>query len=353
MTECADSTMLRGHLDHSDAALDAHLDDCGTCTGLLHSVAEDAGFVTSKLSLLDTTDAARQVDVETALAALEARRAQAERPVPISSLPRRRSAGRRVALAAAAALVVVAVAVSPSGRSAIAATLDALRGERLQAVSVDFGSWATAPVSEGFRALDGLGEVDVSELEPPVEVADVAAAEQLAGIDAPTVPDRPDRVVALAPGTVRIVLARTAGNGVPPELDGAVLAVDVPGALAAIYGPDDGPPALVVGRSGPLHVSAEGAPLEEIRAFLLSRDELPADLRRQLADIDDWRSTIPVPVPIGGPGWEEVEVAGRDAIAFGDDSGFAALVLRHDPDGITVVGGRISVSEALGLAAEA
>jgi hypothetical protein len=60
-----------------------------------------------------------------------------------------------------------------------------------------------------------------------------------------------------------------------------------------------------------------------------------------------------VPVPLDGPGWEEVEVAGRPAIAFGDDTGLGALVLRQDPDGVTIVGGRIGVERALELAAGA
>ena len=56
-----------------------------------------------------------------------------------------------------------------------------------------------------------------------------------------------------------------------------------------------------------------------------------------------------MPVPLDGPGWDEVEVAGRPAIAFGDDSGLGALVLRQDADGVTVVGGRISIGRALDL----
>ena len=356
MTECADSTMLRTHLDQPEAALDAHLDECESCTGLLHSVAEDTGFVAGKLALLDPggTDG---LDIDAALAAVVARSEPTAVAAANPDLDQRsrwgRSSGRRLALAAAAALVFFGVAVTPPGRSAIAATLDAFRGDRLQAVTVDLGSWATAPVYEGLRALDALGTVDAGDLDEPTEVADLAAAEELAGIRAPSLADPPDRVLALAPGTVRITLSADDGNGVPAELDGATLAVDVPGAIAAVHGDAGGLPELVVGRSGPLQVRAEGAPLADIRSFLLAREELPADLRRQLAAIDDWRSTIPVPVPLGAPGWEEVEVGGRKGIAFGDDSGFAALVLRHDPDGITVVGGRIPVSRALELAAEA
>ena len=353
MTDCADSTMLRAHLDHPETALDAHLDGCGVCAGLLRSVAEDAGYVRRTLALLDPGDA-EDVDVDAALASVLAATATAP-VVPLTAAPGRRRApvGRRHVFSAAAALVVLVLAATPAGRSAVAATLDAFRGERLQAVSVDMGAWATSPGSEGLRALEALGEIDGSDLTGPATVDDVAEAEEVAGITAPALAGAPDRLFALAPGTVRLVLEARSGNGVPAELDGAALVVEVPGAIGAVYGPADGPPELVVGRSGPLVVRAEGAPLASIRTFLLSRDELPADLRAQLADIDDWRSTIPVPVPLDGPGWKDVEVAGRPAIAFGDDSGLGALVLRQDPDGVTVVGGRLTASRARELAAEA
>ena len=355
MTDCADSTMLRSHLDHPDAALDAHLDACDACAGLLHSVAADAGFTRRTLALLDPVDDAEptDVDVEAALAAVCAEAAPA-RVVPLIASPGNRlaSVGRRLALSAAA-LVVLIVAVTPAGRSALASVLDAFRGERLQAVTVDIAAWAASVDPADTRALESLGDVDTSGLIEPAEVTDIAEAEAVAGIAAPALAEAPDHLVALAPGTVRLVLEARDDNGVPAELDGAALVVDVPGAIGAIYGPADGPPRLVVGRSGQLVVRAEGAPLEVIRSFLLARDELPADLRAQLAAIDDWRSTIPVPVPLDGPGWREVDVAGRPAIAFGDDSGLGALVLRQDPDGVTVVGGLIGVGRALELAAEA
>lgn len=355
MTDCADSTMLRAHLDHPDAALDAHLDACDACAGLLHSVAADAGFARRTLALLDPVDDAEhtKVDVEAACAAV----CTAAAPAPVVPLTASRghrlaSIGRRLALWAAAALVVLVVAVTPAGRSALAQVLDAFRGERLQAVTVDIAAWAASVDPEDTRALGSLGDVDTSGLIEPAEVTDVAEAEAVAGIAAPALAEAPDHLVALAPGTVRLVLEARDGNGVPAELDGAALVVNVPGAIGAIYGPADGPPRLVVGRSGQLVVRGEGAPLEAIRSFLLARDELPADLRAELAAIEDWRSTIPVPVPLDGPGWKEVDVAGRPAIAFGDDSGLGALVLRQDPDGVTVVGGLIGVSRALELAAE-
>ena len=353
MTACADSTMLRTHLDHPEAELDAHLDECDVCSGLLRSVAADAGYVRTQLDRLAASDDLRPVDVEAALAAVRAEMAQPVAVLPTPVTAQRRSVGRRLLSSAAVVLVVAGVAFTPPGRSAVAATLDAFRGERLQAVSVDLDEWAAAPLYEGMRALDAIGDVDLSGLDEPTEVADVAAAEDLAGLDAPELPGVPDRVVALAPGIARIVLESRPDNDVPPALDGAALVVEVPGAMGTIFGPADGSPEIVVGRSGSLVIRAEGAPLEDIRELLLSVDELPVELRRQLADIDDWRSTIPIPVPLDGPGWEELEIDGREALAFGDDSGLGALVLRHDPDGVTVVGGRITVSRAIELASEA
>jgi hypothetical protein len=355
MTDCADSTALRAHLDHPGPELDTHLDACRPCTRLLRSVAEDAGFTKRSLALLDPPDdEAVGLDVDAVLGVVLAEIASA--PVDRLRATRRHrlaSVGRRLALSGAAALVVLVVALTPAGRSAVADVLDAFRGERLQIVTVDTAAWAASVDSEDVHALETLGDVDMSGMAEPEEVADVAGAEAVSGIDAPSLAEPPDRLVALAPGTARLVLAARDGNGVPAALDGAALVVEVPGAIGAVYGPADGPPEVVVGRSGPLVVRAEGAPLEAIRSFVLSREELPRDLRDQLTAIGDWRSTIPVPVPVDGPSWEEVQLAGRPAIAFGDDSGIGALVIRQDPDGVTVVVGRIGVSQALRLAAEA
>jgi hypothetical protein len=354
MTTCADSTTLRTHLDHPEPALEEHLDACEACSGLLRSVAEDAGITRRALSLLEPgTDT--ELDVDAAFAAVRSRI-----DPPVSSIePSRRhrrlpTLGRRFALAGAAAATVLVVALTPAGRTAVAEALDAFRGERLQVVAMDTGAWMTSLEAIDSGALERLGEVDMSGLAEPTAVTTAGAAEAMAGIAAPVLAEAPGRFLAMAPGTARLVLASRDDNGVPAELDGAVLVVEVPGAILAAYGPVDGSPQLLVGRSGPLVVRAEGAPLEAIRSFLLAYEDLPAELRSQLATIDDWRSTIPLPVPVDGPGWEEVEVAGRPGIAFGDDSGLGAIVLRQDPGGmVTVVGGQLTVSAALELAAGA
>lgn len=352
MTDCYDSTLLRAHLDLPDGEFERHLDECEACAGLLRSVAADAGYARIHLALLEPAVDA-PVDVAAALAAVRARSESGPVDRAPAVAPRSRSSRmRRLWWAGAAALVAV-TAVTPAGQAALAATLDVFRGERFQVLSVDLEEWSTQPVYEGLRSLRAVGDVDLTGLSEPIEVSGLRRAEEIAGIVAPTLPGPPADLAAMAPGTVRVELARRDGNGVPAELDGAALVVDVPGAIVAAFEDGDGTTEYVIGRTSTVTVRAEGASLEAVRAFLLSRDELPEQLRSQLASIEDWRTTIPLPVPVDGPPWRDVEVGGRPAVAFGDDSGIAALVLRSDPDGITVVGGRIPVGRALALAADA
>jgi hypothetical protein len=355
MNNCADSTSLRAHLDHPAPELDAHIDACDSCAGLLRSVAEDAGFTHRALALLDpTADQPAVFDLERSLRMAQTALASTATAGPPGNRGQRIAIfGPRLAFSGAVAVLVLVVAMTPWGRSAMAEALDAFRGERLQVVTVDPEAWAASLDPGDLQMLATLGEIDTTGLNEPAQVVDVAEAELVAGISAPVLTEIPDRLVAMAPGTLQLEFAVRAGNGVPAELEGASLVVEVPGAIGALYGLEEGEPEFAIGRSGQLVVHAEGATMEAIRSFILSRQELPEDLRAQLTAISDWRSTIPVPVPVGGPGWDEVEVAGRPAIVFGDDSGIGALVIRQDPEGITVVVGHIGVGQALELAASA
>ena len=344
MTACADSAALRAHLDHPDPRLEAHLDGCPPCAGLLRAVAADAGISDRALRLLDEdaaiAEAAATADVEAALA-----RVVPARPPAVAAPAPRRAWRPPLGVAAAVVALTVLVVVIPGGQQAVAQLLDAFRAERLAVIELDM---TTEP--EDLLALDELGTVDPGGFTPPAPVADLAAAEELAGIAAPPLPATPDQVIATAPSEARITLHATADNGVPAELDGASLVVAVPGAVGAVFTDDAGEPHHVIGRSGILQITALGAPLEDIRAFLLGRDELPASLRRQLQGIEDWRHTLPIPVPVDGPAWRHVDVGERPGVAFGDDTGLGAAVIWQDGSGITGVAGTLPMSDALALA---
>ncbi|WP_420451846.1 hypothetical protein [Ilumatobacter sp.] len=374
MIDCADSTMLRTHLDHPDERVEAHLDGCATCSGLMRSVAADSGVAHRAIAMLDheraqASDApssgGARVDTEaalaTALATVGGRDRGRSRPPGDGALSaarrhRARRSARRAVVVAAAAVVAFAAAATPIGRDLAAEALDGFRGDRIEVIAVDADAWAELLGDAGSDGtLAELGEIDVGGLGEPRRVADLAAAAAVAGIAPPRLSVVPEVVRAAPPGTARLILDAAGGAGVPDELDGAALVVDVPGVIVSTVAVPDATSTtrtpVVVARAGRVEARAEGAELGDLRDFLLGRDELPPALRAQLADIDDWRATLPLPVPADAVGWEEVRVGGRRAIAFGDDTGLGALVVREDPDGVTVVGGPIAVGAALDLAA--
>jgi hypothetical protein len=344
MSTCADSAALRAHLDHPDRALEAHFDDCPPCAGLLRAVAADAGTAGRALRLLDEGAVAATADAAARVEVALARAAAVRQPAAPPPAPAPRAWLRPLAAAAAVVGVALVAVVTPGGQHAVAQLLDAFRSERLAVVELDVDE-------PDLEALAALGTVDVGDLGEPRPVDDVAAGEALAGITAPALPSTPDEVLASPPGEARLTLRATATNGVPAELDGASLVVSVPGAVGALYTDEVGNPHRVIGRSGVLQVTAEGAALEDLRAFLLGRDELPASLRQQLEGLADWRHTLPIPVPADGPAWQTVDVGGREGVAFGDESGLGAAVVWQDGSGITGVAGAMPVSEALALAA--
>lgn len=315
---CPSSGTLRAHLAEPDHLVDAHLDACATCRGLATSVAASAGIVAGALRHLDG-EAECTVDVDAALRALERRgvAASGER-LPV----RNRRWTRPLATAAAVVAAVALIVLSPAGRDAVAQLLDAFRVEQIQVVTLD--------LEDPFAALEDLAfaSVDTTGLGEPTQAGEV---------------------VRMPAGVLTITLGDSEQVDVPAQLEGAVLRVLVPEATIEVHG-DPSAPELVIGRAGALHIQAEGAPLEDIRAFLLSRPELPASLRSQLAAIPDWRHTLPIPV-VEGTSWREVEIAGRPGLAFGDDTGLGAVVLRLDGDGsIVAVAGPRPVSELLELA---
>ena len=77
---------------------------------------------------------------------------------------------------------------------------------------------------------------------------------------------------------------------------------------------------------------------------------LPAETVAALREIEDWETTLPLPVPVGDIAWEETTVAGHPAVAFGDESGLGSALLWHDGDHFVGVGGRLPLSQVRRLA---
>lgn len=325
---CVSGALLRAHLDTPDHAIVAHVTQCAACARRLADVRGAARFAARSIADLDP-GAGDAVDVDAALA----------RVAPTTGVagPRRRV---RVPTAIAAGIlalaVVAALVVTPTGRRAAASFLSTFRSERIQVVSFD----PRVPEA-AFGALSDIVEVDAAGLENGQhrQVDDLAAAGEISGFEAASVSWLPDGatfegVQASSPSTVRLTFRQDRAPQLPAALDGARLVVSVPGTVASMYDVDGA--MLVVAEAGQLHVDAEGGDLGQIREYLLSRPEVPTDLARQLLAIDDWTTTLPIPVPVDEVVWQDTTVAGQPGLMLQDTMGSG--LLWHDGERIHAIG---------------
>lgn len=321
---CPTEARLRAHVDVPDAAVDAHVSTCAPCADQLAAVGGNARFAARAVAGL-YRDVDGAVDVDAALT----------RVAP-SEGPRRGRARASLAVAAGlvALLVAALVTVTPTGRQAAAALLASFRAERLQVVTVD----PDEPLS-GLEGLDDIVEVDADDPQQSERVDTLEAAADVVGFAPATPTALPDgarlaEIQASAPGTARLTFDAGRAPDLPQALDGAQLVVSVPGAVASHYRVGDS--SLVVAEAGQLSVDAAGADLAQIREYLLSRPEVPADLARQLLAIDDWTTTLPIPVPVDRLVWRDTTVAGHPGLMLEDTVG-AGLLWQAD-DRIRAVG---------------
>lgn len=313
---CPSDARLRAHIDLEDAEVGSHLGDCDSCARRLADVDAAARLAARSIAGLDE-DSGGATDVEAAL----------QQVVPEAGPVAERNRLRLPAMAAAgvvALAVVAALVLTPTGRQAAAGFLASFRVEQIQVVTFD----PNQPLG-GFDALADI--VDVESDAPddgPTEVDSVAAASEISGFAATPVSTLPDgaeldTVQASPPSTVRMTFRGDRAPELPPALDGAQLVVSVPGTVASMYQVDG--QLLVVAEAGQLGVDAVGADLDQIRAYLLDRPEVPDDLARQLLAIDDWTTTLPIPVPVDDIVWQDTTVAGQPGLMLADTMGAGLL----------------------------
>jgi hypothetical protein len=400
---CPDLGALRASLDDVPAgtptATRDHLRACPSCADTLAELQRNAELAAPAIALTAPADPPSEAATEAALARLEQRRARlaaaraataaataardpdsAAAPAAVVPLARRRRlAGlgartRAVAAALVATVVLTGLVATPGGRAAAASFLGQFRSQRFQAVPLD----ASQATKVG-QVLDGLvtsgvfsGDPEqVADLGEPQVAADLAQAERIAGFAVPAVDPSvlpagvqhtPRRILVTRAREARITfdrdraLAWMAAHGrpgarLPERYDGTQLVVHVPALVVQQFAGRDGGPALLVGEAGTLGLDTEGgASLEELREVVLGLPGLPAELVARLRAIEDWRTTLPLPVPADQVSSRPVTVRGAEGLSFADQSGrLHALVWQRDGH-IWGVGGVIGADEARGVA---
>jgi hypothetical protein len=400
---CPDLGALRASLDDVPAgtptATRDHLRACPSCADTLAELQRNAELAAPAIALTAPADPPSEAATEAALARLEQRRARlaaaraataaataapdpdsAAAPAAVVPLARRRRlAGlgartRAVAAALVATVVLTGLVATPGGRAAAASFLGQFRSQRFQAVPLD----ASQATKVG-QVLDGLvtsgvfsGDPEqVADFGEPQVAADLAQAGRIAGFAVPAVDPSvlpagvqhtPRRILVTRAREARITfdrdraLAWMAAHGrpgarLPERYDGTQLVVHVPALVVQQFAGRDGGPALLVGEAGTLGLDTEGgASLEELREVVLGLPGLPAELVARLRAIEDWRTTLPLPVPADQVSSRPVTVRGAEGLSFADQSGrLHALVWQRDGH-IWGVGGVIGADEARGVA---
>ena len=350
MIRCPDAGALRAALDDERPDVAAHVAQCAACGTRSAAYADDAAFAAAHFA--DPAPSA-DLDVDAALARVRLQTAPPD--VAVERPSRLDGAGLlRVAASVAAVLILGVVLITPGGRSAAASLLERFRAERVAPVPVNIAAVDPA-------ALEAL--VEVAEIEgldrvaDPQRVPDLGVAADVAGFAA-TPLDRdllpasitgPTVVLAHAPQTVRISFPER--SDVAADIRGVTLVLQVPGVVVQRAGGDEHGPVAIRGEAGELEVVVEGdATLTEVRDALLSLPGLPEETIRSLRAIQDWETTLPVPVPVGQIAWSETTVAGRPAVAFGDETGVGSVLLWHDGVRFVGVGGTLPLSRIRELA---
>jgi hypothetical protein len=327
MNTCPDIGSWRAWLDGETAITgpDEHLATCGDCAVTVAGLRRSAGFASTRLAVLEP-------------------RAVREPRVEPPSAPPAAPATRRAGWirAAAAAAVVVGFMSTPFGQDTAEAFLSAFRVRQFNLVQVTAAeAMQTAEVLWSLGTVEGE-PVPVPDFSEPVTIVEAEAA---TGLDLPDPGiDGPAEAVVLPASTMRwtfdaeMVAAHIAAEGadvaVPEGLDATTVVLDRAEAVVVAYGESLNNPELIVGVSGPVEATAEGGlSLEEVRSFLLSLPGLPEGLVAQLGSIEDWTSTLPIPIEEGSA--EQVQLGQVEAVRYEIDGWGAGYVW---VDGDTIVG---------------
>jgi hypothetical protein len=261
---------------------------------------------------------------------------------------------------------------SPMARALGSQLLQGFRVQRFVAVSFD--------PSQPTRALPELGafgtvtEVSHGRVRP---VASLDEAASMAGLSvrlpaASVAPGDPQLMVvepASMSFTFDVAQAREhlaeigeTSFQVPDRFDGAVFSASIPSVVVAQYGGRPGrftpgpemfgTDTLVVlqGHSPSARVSGQVS-LDDMRQLLLAMPGLPPETAAQLRAIDDWTTTMPIPVPTNIGVAHDVQVNGRPGLAIADNTGAGGVILWTQGDVVYAVGGGKTADELLRIAA--
>ena len=346
---------LKAYLDHElnkseREGVRVHLDSCSYCQELLEGMSQRAGQVEQRLVTLAPTSNQAHPTVSAARARLAAQIAEKEKPTMLQNIfaPR-----YRLAWGVVGVVLILAVALAfPPVRAIANSFLGLFRVQQIAVVQVNPGD---LPEQLGSSSqLENLLSQNVN-FEATGENQDVASAEEASRLSG--IPVRlPTEIewsssLKVQPGgrvsfeidyqLVQAVLNEIGREDIqlPPSIDGATVTMEIPAAVAAMYGtcesdlemarevareegydPDDlNTPHLpncttLMQMPSPIIEAPPGIDIAQLGEAFLQVMGLSPEEAAQFSQTVDWTTTLVIPIPRYGTSYDEVVVDGVDGI---------------------------------------
>lgn len=322
-----------------------HLDACDRCRSHHDAIAADAALAGRLLA--DGGSGPSSTD-----AALARLRRRLSDPVPVSaSMPGRRPAARRWAIAGVLAATLTGALVATAGA---AGWLSVFSPTQVAPVVL------TAGDISGLPDLHSYGRMHVT---PPqmTQVAGPSQAAVASGLPALTVTNVPSSVPSSSSWTVFAATTATftlTASNAPASLQGTTITVHGGPAVLGIYGAQDsakistnmGIPSLVIGETAAPTASTNGATLQQLETYLLAQPGVSPALAAEISAIGQPGSTLPVPVVSGFMSSSAVTIDGVQGVLVGDSTGLGAGVVWEKDGVVYAVGGLLTQNQVLAIA---
>lgn len=369
---CPDEAALRAHLDEPDREIDDHLTRCSACRRTLEALKQDALYAADAIARLEpeTID----LSAPLALATWRARQGELhenERGIDFMHIWNRRGIRLASGIAAVFALLMV-LTLSPMG-SVAGDFLDRFRVQKFAAITVemdDFEDFQTNMLLRLMMAdadsLEGSAmnladyTTTFNEDDPEAnaqEFTSAADAEAAFGafLSAGNIPDgyasEPVYYVSDA-GSVTVTVDTAEAQAIIDELNLPIFALpdataqpemvftmDIPQALVQHYeGATEGEHIIIAQLASPTLITPDGLDMDALREDLLALPGLPPDFVAQLRSIEDWETTLIIPVPEGASS-EDVTINGEAGLLISSDDGEGAVALWENDRMLYIVGG--------------
>jgi len=394
MKRCPDDGSLRAYLDQElnaaeEARLVAHLQGCYQCEATIQRLQADADLVSRKLATLNCGPESAAMSPTRALARFRQRREE-ERVASAKHLLWERigaqmkglfSAGWKVGAGVAVALCLVAVVSVAPVRLAAEGLLSQFRVQTFTAVTVDPTQLPEPPRPDQLGKLEVQGspqvhrDVTLSQAQGMVSFKLKTPAYLPAGV--PTDPrlmasDEGRFTYTIDGGKLQAYLQSIGAGDIQlgADVGGSVISGHVPPMVIAIYSaqpsrdvvaePEPGSSAASTAPtakpSGPTVAVIQGQSptfdvpdnLTALRDELLKSPALPEGLAQQLAAIQNWQSTVPVPVPSRADS-HSVTVHGQPG-GLVVSEGNATVVMWQENGIVYAVAGDVSEAELMKVA---